>query len=201
MSLDELQDLPSPKSSTSTKSGKGVRMDTERLLLLSRIGKSTIAILAADGILALVFALRTEQMGTMFFALLAGALGAEVSIIRRVPKLKDAEVSALVGSWWSLFIPLLAGSVMAFFLYLAFMAGILTGDAGGGLFTSNLFPTFKTPEVEGLLNLHMVLGIRPASIKDFGKLVAWCFLSGYSERLVPSLLQSLEQRGSANDKT
>jgi len=175
-------------------------MDVERLRLLSRIGISTIAILAVAGILTLAFALMTAQMGTMFFALLAGALGAEVSIIRRIPSLKDADVSALVGSWWSLVVPLLAGSVMAGVLYLVFMAGILTGDGGEGLFTSNLFPTFTAPQVKDPLDLHVVLEIRPASIKDFGKLMAWCFLSGYSERFVPSLLQSLEQRGSGSSK-
>jgi hypothetical protein len=178
----------------------GIRMDVERLRLLSRIGISTIAILAVAGTLTLAFALMTAQMGTMFFALLAGALGAEVSIIRRIPTLKDADVSALVGSWWSLVVPLLAGSVMAGVLYLVFMAGILTGDGGEGLFTSNLFPTFKAPPVKDPLDLHVVLEIRPASIKDFGKLMAWCFLSGYSERFVPSLLQSLEQRGSGSGR-
>ena len=93
---------------------------------------------------------------------------------------------------------------MAGFIYMAFMAGILTGDSGGGLFTSNLFPTFMAPRAapgsETTLNLHTVLEIRPKTVQDFGKLVAWCFLSGYSERLVPSLLASLEQRGTASDK-
>lgn len=177
-------------------------MDVDRLRLLSRIGISTIVILILAVALTATFALVTSQMGTMFFALLAGALGAEVSIIRRIPALKDADIGALVGSWWSLLVPLLAGSIMAGVLYLVFMAGILTGDAGGGLFTSNLFPTFLTPpEVkDDPLSLHMVLKIRPASIQDFGKLMAWCFLSGYSERFVPSLLQSLEQRGSGSSK-
>lgn len=175
-------------------------MDAERLRLLSRIGISTVVLLVTVCILALTFALITAQMGSMFFALLAGALGAEVSIIRRIPTLKDSEIATLVVSWWSLVIPLLAGSVMAGFLYVAFMAGILTGDGGGGLFTSNLFPNFTAPTAGERLDLRTVLEIRPVSVKDFGKLVAWCFVSGYSERLVPSLLQSLEQRAGSGKK-
>lgn len=173
-------------------------MDPEHLRLLSRIGISIVVVLAAAAILTVVFASITGQMGTLVFALLAGALGAEISVVRRIPTLKDTEITALVGSWWSLVVPLLTGSVMAGFLYVAFMAGILTGDGGGGLFTSNLFPNFRPVGQGDPLNLSIVLQIRPASIADFGKLVAWCFLSGYSERLVPNLLQSLEQRGSTS---
>ena len=174
-------------------------MDAERLSLLRRVGLCTIVVIAAAAALTFAFALTTTQMGTLFFAMLAGALGAEMSIIRRIPKLSGSEVHGLVESWWSLVIPLLAGLVMAGILYLVFMAGILTGDAGGGLFTSNLFPTFTAPEAKEPLNLHLVLEIRPVSIKDFGTLMAWCFLSGYSEKFVPSLLQSLERRGGGND--
>jgi hypothetical protein len=175
-------------------------MNADRVLLLQRIGLSTLGIFLVAGGLTITFAVVTGHMGTLLFALLAGALGAEISMIRRMPALKDADVTALVGSWWGLVVPLLAGAVMAGFLYMAFMAGILTGDGGDGLFTSNLFPSFTTPEAKGPLNLRTVLEIRPVTIKDFGKLMAWCFLSGYSERLVPSLLQSLEQRGGGGDK-
>ena len=175
-------------------------MKSERTLLLSRIGLSTVSVVALAGTLTMLFALFTAQMGSMFFALVAGAIGAEVSIIRRMPRLKDAEVKSLISSWWSLLVPLLAGGLMAGFIYMAFMAGILTGDGGGGLFTSNLFPTFVAPNADTPLNFQMVLEIRPKTIQDFGKLVAWCFLSGYSERLVPSLLESLEQRGMSGDR-
>ncbi len=179
-------------------------MAGQRALLLSRIGLSTVAVVALAGAFTMLFALFTAQMGTMFFALIAGAIGAVVSIIRRMPRLKDEDMESLVSSWWNLLVPLMAGSLMAGFIYMAFMAGILTGDSGGGLFTSNLFPTFvaprAAPDSETALNLHMVLGIRPKTVQDFGKLVAWCFLSGYSERLVPSLLASLEQRGTGQDK-
>jgi hypothetical protein len=137
----------------------------------------------------------TSEMGSFLFAMLSGALGAEISIIRRSPSMTDGEVGALVKSWWSVVIPLLTGAVMAGFLYIAFMAGILTGDGGGGLFTSNLFPSFTTPHATDSLNLRVVLEIRPVSVKDFGKLIVWCFLSGYSERLIPGLLASLEERG------
>ena len=112
-------------------------MKSERTLLLTRIGITTIAVVALAGALTMLFALLTAQMGTMFFALIAGVIGAEVSIIRRMPRLKDADVKALISSWWSLLVPLMAGGLMAGFLYMSFMAGILTGDGGGGLFTSN----------------------------------------------------------------
>lgn len=39
--------------------------------------------------------------------------------------------------------PFLYGGMMAAVAYLLFMAGILTGDSGGGLLTTNVFPNFS----------------------------------------------------------
>ena len=92
--------------------------------------------------------------------------------------------------------PLMYGGLMASVTYLLFMSGILTGDGGNGLFTSNLFPNFNRPAVaeDELLNMRMVLTLRPDGIADFGKLMVWCFVSGFSERFVMSVLGALEER-------
>ena len=75
---------------------------------------------------------------------------------------------------------------MASVAYLLFMSGILTGEQGQGLFTSNLFPNFTHPVIPTgqLLTVPMILQIRPVSVADVGKLFVWCFLAGYSERFV-----------------
>jgi len=38
------------------------------------------------------------------------------------------------------------------------------------------------------------LGSRPATLPDLGKLLAWCFLAGYSEKFVIGVLGKLEHR-------
>ena len=85
---------------------------------------------------------------------------------------------------------------MAAVAYMLFISRLLTGDDGGGLFTSNLFPLFaESSQVDGeLLNLRHVLEIRPVGVGDAGKLMVWCFLAGYSEKFVTQILSTLEGR-------
>ncbi|MDB5985447.1 MAG: hypothetical protein JWR16_500 [Nevskia sp.] len=172
-------------------------MYEQKRIVLSRIGIAVVGLIVVSGGLTILLSLYTGEMGTLLFSLLAGGLGAGVSLVRRLPSLQESELEFLAASWWSLVVPIVVSALMAGFLYFAFFAGILTGDGGGGLFTSNLFPNFTKPDLPAgtLMNLQEVLKIRPVSIQDFGKLVTWCFLSGYSERLVPNLLESLERRG------
>ena len=159
------------------------------LVLLSTIGFGIVSVA--------VFAKFTTQLGSLVFALLIGCIGAAVSLARRIPKLNDDERAAIASSWWSVTLPCIVGFVMGGILYFLFMAKILTGDVNGqGLFSSNLFPAFsdiKKNENE-LLNMQHIMSIRPASLLDFGKLLVWCFLSGFSERLVPNVLLGLQSK-------
>lgn len=165
-------------------------------LILKRLGIILVVLLFLSSVAVLFHTIYTKQLGSMIFALLFGGIGAGVSIVRRIPSLPEQKLISLSNSWWNLVTPILVGVVMGCVLYIVFFAGILTGDGGGGLFTSNLFPNFDNlaKGEEGVLDMQKVLAIRPSSIQDLGKLVIWCFLSGYSERLVPNLLESLEKR-------
>ena len=91
---------------------------------------------------------------------------------------------------------------MAGVAYLLFMSGILTGEGGHGLFTSNLFPNFTfLPEAEGLrLSMREVVGLRPKGVQDLGKLLVWCFVSGYSESFVVGVLNTLERQRGGEEK-
>ena len=169
----------------------------QKKVVLFRLGITLLSLIGASIVLVIVFYVASQQMGTMIFALFIGGVGSCVSFFLRFPKLGDSELEFIVSSWWALIVPVLIGFVMGGFIYIIFFAGILTGDGGKGLFTSNLFPLFTSPPLaEGeVLSLKQALEIRPVSVQDFGKLLVWCFLAGYSERLVPNILKSLEQRG------
>lgn len=177
-------------------------ISSQKKIVLFRLGVTLIALITISTLLVILFYLVSEQMGTMIFALLIGGMGSCVSFFLRFPKLTDGELEFIVSSWWALVVPVLIGLIMGGFIYIIFFAGILTGDGGKGLFTSNLFPLFTSPPLaEGEpLSLKQALQIRPVSVQDFGKLLVWCFLAGYSERLVPNILKSLEQRGSGQSK-
>jgi len=171
-------------------------------IILKRIGIIMLALIGISALLVILFYIVSEQMGTLVFALLIGGMGSCISFFLRIPKLGDTELGFIVTSWWALIVPALVGTIMGGFIYIVFFAGILTGDGGNGLFTSNLFPLFTEPTLsEGeTLTMKTALQIRPATIQDLGKLLVWCFLAGYSERLVPNILQGLEDRGVSTGK-
>lgn len=156
----------------------------------------------ATGALTVALSVFTGHMGTLLFALFAGAMGAGVSLARRSADLGEAELGTLLRSPWNLAVVEVVAAIMAGIVYLLFLAGILTGDGGGGLFTSNLFPKFSWPTVpaETTLDIRTVLKVRPTSIQDFGKLVVWCFVAGYSEKFAPGILGVLENRASGREE-
>jgi hypothetical protein len=137
-----------------------------------------------------------------WFAFFAGCMGASISLRIRISR--DAAVLQEAGrSTVDTLMPILYGAIMAGMTYLLFMSGILSGNAGAGLLTTNLFPTFDVDSVDvetaGLIKAF--LGSRPATLPDLGKLVVWCFLAGYSEKFVIGILGKLEPKTAEGDST
>jgi len=189
-------------------------MDDNKRILFRRIGILLFIFLALSVLAVTCFVVYPDQLGSMVFALLIGGIGAIVSLVKRFPKLDEEKLNFLCSSWWILIVPITTGVVMAGLLYFIFLSGLVTGDNGGGFFTTNLFPNLSDPSKQATsserlsfkdllskqatpsegLSFKDLLRIRPDSVKDFGKLLVWCFLSGYSERLVSNLLDIIEKR-------
>ncbi|MBX3746054.1 MAG: hypothetical protein KF833_12180 [Verrucomicrobiae bacterium] len=136
------------------------------------------------------------HLGSVPGSLLLGALGGSLSLLRRLKGGSDDVVARFATHLTAVIMPLVYGALMAGVAYLLFMSGILTGEGGQGLFTSNLFPLFTSPEIPDgtLLSMQQVLQIRPATVQDLGKLLVWCFLAGYSESFIVGILEVLERR-------
>jgi hypothetical protein len=168
-----------------------------RRTIVRRIFLAQTAILLLCVALIIVFSIFTQEAGTLPFSFLLGALGGSVSLIRRLPSEAMPNLQGLAVDRVSTIAPLMFGGIMAIVTYLLFMSGILTGDGGTGLFTSNLFPNFTRPSIPAgeTLTVPRILQIRPSSVMDVGKLLVWSFLAGHSERFVASVLSTLEQRG------
>jgi hypothetical protein len=169
-----------------------------RRTVIRRLFFAQIAMLILGIAAVIVFSNYTREAGTLIFAFILGGLGGSISLFRRLPSTGASEMESLSRDWISTLVPVLYGGLMAIVTYLLFMSGILTGDGGTGLFTSNLFPNFTRPQVPAgsTLTIPLVLQIRPSSVMDVGKLLVWSFVAGYSERFVTSVLGTLEQRGS-----
>ncbi len=133
------------------------------------------------------------NIGAFFFSIIMGAIGASISILNRMKK-ADSKFSEEFEkiNLWAILMPILYGTLLSGVSYLFFMSGILSGDGGNGLLTSNLFPNFgKITETSDNI-LKQFMGIRPETIQDTGKLLVWSFIAGYSEKFVINILSELE---------
>lgn len=141
---------------------------------------------------------RDRGFGFFWFSFLAGCVGASLGALKRIRG--DAQFAVeLAQSRITTLMPVLYGGLMAGVAYLLFMSGILSGDGGNGLLTTNLFPNF-TAATAARASLSEYLAMRPTTMADAGKLTVWCFLAGYSERFVAGILGQLEQRTARSEE-
>ncbi len=135
-------------------------------------------------------------------AIASGICGAVVSTIMRLYKFDSRHEPML--TWYnleqgqlSLYVTPFLGGVFATVLLLLMHGGLVQGD---------LFPKFNSPHEDGVhacwRNLHPLFDKGCNTYLELSKIIVWCFLSGWSERLVPDVLDkltaySVETRGPA----
>ena len=141
------------------------------------------------------------NIGTLVFALLTGALGASVSLMRRLQKTNQTELDGISKKIkvYLVLMPMLYGSLMAGVAYLLFMSGILSGDNGGGILSTNLFPSFSNTGAATENILLEFRAMKPETLKDAAKLLVWCFVAGYSEKFVTNVLNQLDSKSSVKE--
>ena len=140
----------------------------------------------------------------LFVAFFAGTLGGCLGVFQRL-SISDADQEAKLES---LFSEQVKGKVMAFHqrlvsqVYLSIAVGGILGVVGiilchalgefasGGGFLDKLLPTLSAPEQIGVRFIQW-LELRPEDILDFSKALVVAFLSGYSERMIHSVLATL----------
>jgi hypothetical protein len=195
--LNEAVRSRSPESAdmeTTIKEGQAARIVVIRRLFIAQV-----CILA--GFCGLALAGMKYPVGSFFFVLLIGSLGGSIALLRRVRTESGSVVAEIAADMTSTLMPILYGALMAGVAYLLFMSGILSGDGGAGLFTSNLFPNFEPAQVETKMLIKRFIETKPENMTDVGKLLVWSFIAGYSESFVTGILHQLEKRtegGEAN---
>jgi hypothetical protein len=128
----------------------------------------------------------------LLLVILAGMLGALFSALTRLYQVDQASlalisptVQALGGGYLMMysFVPPLIGAIAAVVLYLIFVGGLMSGS---------LFPTLSCVDGKSCANvIELMQNYVPAGPQDVGKALVWAFAAGFSERLVPDLLQGL----------
>lgn len=166
---------------------------TEKLLRITRrlIILTGIALLFVVGLFALTL-LREDRFMVSWACFGCGLLGGFVSIQQRLKKFGDEELGLLAQSWCQVLLIPVYGGIFALVLYVGFLSGIVEGS---------LFPHFSShpfsqpvPTTEDLRRFFSET--YPSTGADVAKLLFWSFLAGFSERLVPQILD----RTSAKDE-
>lgn len=127
-------------------------------------------------------------------AFVAGVIGGFVGLQRRLKGMSDDDLTLLANSWVYVCLSPLVGGVLAIVVYILFISGLLAGD---------LFPHFvpdpqnistgKTRSLAAIFEIH-------GQAADYGKMIFWSFLAGFSERFATDIISRFESDAVAGVK-
>lgn len=133
--------------------------------------------------------------------MLGGMLGAFFSALTRLYNVDVAGISLItptirdLGGRYLLvysFVPPVIGAIAAVVLYLVFVGGLLDGG---------LFPEISCASGKSCLSLaDLMNNYWPSQPEDYGKALVWAFAAGFSERLVPDVLQGLVAKAGSTEQ-
>ena len=107
-----------------------------RRIVVRRIFITQLCLVGAISLLVLIGLF--WPVGSFLFGLSLGSLGGSIALLRRVRGEMASVLVEIAADMTSTLMPVLYGGLMAGVAYLLFMSGILSGEGGSGLFTSNL---------------------------------------------------------------
>jgi len=136
-------------------------------------------------------------ISTPLVAFVVGVIDGFVGLQRRLKKMSDDDLTLLANSWVYVCLSPLVGGILAVVTYILFVSGLLAGD---------LFPKF-VPDVvpdadiaagkdQGLSAIFAVHG----EAADYGKMIFWCFIAGFSERFATDIISRFESQAAPDNK-
>lgn len=139
------------------------------------------------GLLAwnLWFSASAAEMPLTLAIFLTGAGGGVISTYFRLKNVAPTtiEINAILQVYIT---PIVAG-LLGWICYAFFLTEMLQGP---------LFPKF-TGQSNNYVNISSVFGIKPASSLDAAKALLWAFVAGFSEKLIPNILDKLAAQAEA----
>lgn len=113
-----------------------------------------------------------------------GIIGGFVGLQRRLKDLTVCDLQLIADSWIYTWLSPMVGGILAVLLYILFISGLLSGQ---------LFPHFvpdsPTQITTGFSSVFMQ---HAETYQDYGKLVFWSFIAGFSERFVTDVINRFE---------
>jgi hypothetical protein len=167
--------------------------DAHRVIVVWLFISTFILVLFTTGALLHSASTGKEILSTLVVVVIAGVLGSFVSALNRIYSSKDIFPNGkyrdfLKGASGYLIaystIPPLVGAISAAVLYVVFAGQIISGA---------LFPEFAcAPKGNGCTEFVAFLdNWSPKNPQDFAKAIVWGFMAGFSERLVPDILNKV----------
>jgi len=147
-----------------------------------------IAVITFGGLAAVLFLARFGadlDLGVVIF--FAGSVGAVVNNYFRLAKIADAGSELPVNFdrkifTFQLYVSALISGILGFIMYGLCLSGLLDGA---------LFPKFQKQGDTYASLTNFLQTIRPASNADTAKSIIWAFTAGFSERLIPNILDRI----------
>lgn len=151
-------------------------------------------IVAFGGCVAAIIAARTGfYSDILLLVFCAGSVGAVINNYYRLAKLSEVDkvaLEALDGAVFTMqiYVSVLISGVLALVMYGLFLSGLLQGD---------LFPKFKNTAQDFESIFRLLRSVIPNQNIDSAKAIVWAFIAGFSERLVPNVLDRLINQAEA----
>ncbi len=171
--------------------------------LLRLIGNRLFVLLALSVLLVtlwiatvnLAFKGSHSALPAVFFT---GVLGGVIGLQNRLMDLTDGDLLLLTKSLMYLLLAPLVGGFMAVLLYILFISGLVSGD---------LFPSFSadsqsdaSQSTSAESGIGSIFQIHATSFAEYGKLIFWSFVAGFSERFVTRIISRFESSANPGDK-
>lgn len=129
----------------------------------------------------------------MLLVLLAGASGAVINNYYRLARLASADAVSLEEMDNSVFtvqlyVSVLISGVLGYVMYGLCLSGLVAGE---------LFPAFKGVDADYASLPALMTSVSPASNIDAVKAVVWAFIAGFSEKLIPNMIDRVADKAAA----
>ena len=170
-------------------------------MLLYQFGGTAILAVTVTLVLWASYSFGNVPPPLLVLIMLAGMIGAFFSALTRLYNVDQASVALITptvrnlgGLYMMMYslVPPVIVAIAAVVLYLVFVGKLMNGG---------IFPNIScVPNASCASLSELMKNYWPSAPEDYGKIFVWAFAAGFSERLVPDLLQGLIAKGSGNSK-
>jgi hypothetical protein len=198
--VDETAQKPTPEATADAVAVQTRILGAYKQMLAYQFSGTVILAGGVAAALLACYAFGKISPPLLVLVMLAGMLGAFFSALTRLYNVDQASlalisptVQQLGGRYLMMysFVPPVIGAISAVVLYLVFVGKLMEGG---------LFPAISCVEGKQCLSLMDLMdNYWPTKPEDYGKVLVWSFAAGFSERLVPDVLQGLVSKEQGTD--